>query len=81
MRCKHVDCCPMFALFSLKAGLRIWQAHYCEKSPERCERIRMEAAGSMPPADLLPNGRMIAADEALAAGPAGGPVAPPSRPR
>jgi hypothetical protein len=49
----------MFAVFSVKATLSVWQSFYCEERPERCERLRAFLANSPCPDTLLPNGRLI----------------------
>ncbi len=59
MPCAHVSTCPMYALFTVKASLRVWQIHYCEGRFEGCERLRRAKAGEGVPRDLLPNGTLL----------------------
>jgi len=49
----------MYALFTVKASLRVWQIHYCEGRFEGCERLRRARAGEGVPRDLLPNGKTL----------------------
>lgn len=66
MSCPKVHACPLFPLFALKAPLRVWQEHYCERSWERCERYRAGERGEVPPANLLPNGTRLAVENGAA---------------
>ncbi len=59
MPCDHVTTCPMYALFSVKESLRVWQIHYCNGRFENCERLRRARAGEGVPRDLLPNGKRL----------------------
>ncbi len=49
----------MYALFSIKESLRVWQIHYCNGRFENCERLRRARAGEGVPRDLLPNGKRL----------------------
>ena len=41
------------------AALRIWQSLYCDADWERCERRKCLEAGTPPPSNLLPDGRVL----------------------
>ena len=60
MPCPHVNSCPMFALFTVKDSLRVWQIHYCNGRYEECARLKLARAGENVPRDLLPNGKRLA---------------------
>jgi hypothetical protein len=49
----------MFAAFSLKSSLKVWQSLYCELQPGRCERLKAFHANSPCPDNLLPNGKLV----------------------
>jgi hypothetical protein len=49
----------MFAAFSLKSSLKVWQSIYCELQPSRCERLKAFKAKSPCPDNLLPNGKLV----------------------
>jgi hypothetical protein len=51
----------MFALFTVKGSLRVWQIHYCNGRFEDCARLQLAKAGEAVPSDLLPNGKRLAA--------------------
>jgi hypothetical protein len=57
--CPYTATCPMFAAFDAKATLRVWQSMYCERAPDRCERLKAFLAGAPCPDNLLPNGRLV----------------------
>jgi hypothetical protein len=57
--CPRVGGCPLFARFSMKSSLRVWQAYYCEGDFDRCERYALVKQSRPVPANLLPNGRML----------------------
>lgn len=57
--CPYTPTCPMFAAFTSKATLRVWQSIYCEEQPARCERLKAFEAGAPCPDNLLPNGRLV----------------------
>jgi hypothetical protein len=59
MACAHVFTCPMYALFTVKESLRVWQAHYCNGRFENCARLRLAKAGEGVPRNLLPNGKTL----------------------
>jgi hypothetical protein len=61
MSCSHVSSCPLFALFSINASLKVWRLNYCDADFERCERFQRSKRGEKCPDTLLPNGRMLAA--------------------
>lgn len=61
MSCAHVSSCPLYALFTVKASLRVWQIHYCNGRFEDCARLKLAKAGEAVPSDLLPNGKRLAA--------------------
>jgi hypothetical protein len=62
MSCIHVSSCPLFPLFGVKSSLAVWKVYYCEGDFERCARLKARRAGAEPPANLLPNGRLLVAD-------------------
>jgi hypothetical protein len=57
--CPYTATCPMFAAFHAKATLRVWQSMYCERAPDRCERLKAFLAGAPCPDNLLPNGKLV----------------------
>jgi hypothetical protein len=60
MSCAHASTCPLYALFTVKASLRVWQIHYCDGRFEDCARLKLAKAGEAVPAELLPNGKRLA---------------------
>jgi hypothetical protein len=60
MTCARVTKCPLFPLFSMRASLLTWRASYCDADFARCERLRRSEAGLSVPANLLPNGKLLA---------------------
>ncbi|MBK9518310.1 MAG: hypothetical protein IPO09_13360 [Anaeromyxobacter sp.] len=59
LSCPRVSACPLFAQFTVKASLRLWQAYYCDGSFDRCERYQLAATAKPVPSNLLPNGRLL----------------------
>jgi hypothetical protein len=59
MPCAHVTTCPMYALFTVKESLRVWQIHYCNGRFEGCARLKLARAGEGVPQNLLPNGTTL----------------------
>ncbi len=57
--CPYTATCPVFATFRANGTLRIWQEHYCEREPGRCERLKAFLSGAPCPDNLLPNGRLV----------------------
>lgn len=55
-RCRFIEHCPMFPLFTSRHVLRIYQIQYCEAKFETCERFKLASAGTMPAPELLPDG-------------------------
>jgi hypothetical protein len=49
----------MYALFTVKESLRVWQIHYCDGPFERCARLKRARAGEPVPQNLLPNGATL----------------------
>lgn len=64
MPCPHLASCPMFALFTVKESLRVWQIHYCDGRYDTCARLKLARAGQPVPRALLPNGKTLEADGA-----------------
>lgn len=62
MPCPHVTSCPMFALFTVKDSLRVWQIHYCHGRYEDCARLKLARACEAVPRELLPNGKTLDLD-------------------
>ncbi|HSM91589.1 MAG TPA: hypothetical protein VLT47_01815 [Anaeromyxobacteraceae bacterium] len=59
MPCAHLQTCPMYALFTVKESLRVWQIHYCNGRFEACARLKLARAGEPVPHHLLPNGKTL----------------------
>lgn len=59
--CPHIATCPMFALFTVKESLRVWQIHYCDGRYDNCARLKLARAGEAVPRELLPNGKRLEA--------------------
>ncbi len=57
--CPRVGLCPLFAQFTVKASLKLWQGYYCDGGYDRCERYKLAATARPVPSNLLPNGRML----------------------
>jgi hypothetical protein len=76
MQCPFISHCPMFPHFRNELGLAMFKKAYCQsKRHEICERYKKASAGTMPPPDLLPNGRRLAtADAAVVNAPATTPT-------
>jgi hypothetical protein len=51
--------CELFPYFSKGGLLRVWQINYCEGGYERCQRYVTSCKGESPPAQMLPNGRLL----------------------
>lgn len=61
MQCKYKEKCPMFPVFKNTFGLQVFKLTYCESiNHNKCERFKLASVGSMPPANLLPNGKQLA---------------------
>lgn len=59
--CKFVRKCPMYPQFKNEFGLRMFKLTYCESTNyPQCARYKLASKGTMPPGDLLPNGRTLA---------------------
>ncbi len=58
-RCTHTAACELFAKFSLRSSLQVWQQNYCDGQFERCARYRLSVCGKPVPQLLLPNGREL----------------------
>ena len=59
--CQFVVKCPMFPKFKNNFGLNIFRKTYCEsRNHTRCERFKLASQGTMPAANLLPNGKTLA---------------------
>jgi hypothetical protein len=52
----------MFALFTVKDSLRVWQIHYCNGRYEDCARLKLARACEAVPRELLPNGKTLDLD-------------------
>ena len=61
MTCPHQPGCPLAATIHTAPALRVWQTFFCESSFERCARLRLLRAGSLVPANLMPNGTRLGA--------------------
>jgi len=59
MTCTHVESCPLFRVFNMRATLGIWKAMYCEGNFESCARLKLTLAGKVAPLNLLPNGKRL----------------------
>ena len=62
MSCSHVKNCELFVQFALNPALDIWKQHYCEGDYKTCVRYAKSKTGRQIPLTLLPNGRLIVAD-------------------
>ena len=52
----------MYPKFKNEFGLRTFKQTYCESDRHvRCHRYKQAVEGTMPPPDLLPNGKTMAA--------------------
>lgn len=54
----------MYPRFRLKSVLQIYQARYCERRFESCERYKLAILGTMPDSDLLPDGDTLTSSAA-----------------
>jgi hypothetical protein len=59
MTCPHVEHCPLFELFTLRASLSLWRENYCEDLFSHCERLRRAESGEHAPPNMLPNGKLL----------------------
>jgi len=57
--CPNATACSLERTLSMVAALRIWQSLYCDADWERCERRKCLEAGTPPPSNLLPDGRVL----------------------
>ena len=57
--CPRSTVCSLESTLSMVAALRIWQSLYCDADWERCERRKCLEAGTAPPSNLLPDGRVL----------------------
>ncbi len=60
--CRFASRCPMYPKFKNEFGLNVFKTSYCHSSRhEQCSRFALASKGTMPPADLLPNGKTLPA--------------------
>ncbi|MCP5179162.1 MAG: hypothetical protein H6994_04545 [Pseudomonadales bacterium] len=60
--CRFSSRCPMYQTFRNDFGLRMFQTTYCNSANHaKCARFALASKGTMPPSDLLPNGRTLVA--------------------
>lgn len=59
MACTHIDSCPLFPFFNMRATLGVWKAMYCQSNFEGCARLELTLAGEVVPWNLLPNGKKL----------------------
>ncbi|MFK7734236.1 MAG: hypothetical protein AB8B48_21615 [Pseudomonadales bacterium] len=60
--CRFSIKCPMYPKFKNEFGLEVFKKTYCHsRRHTECERFKFASNGTMPPADLLPNGRTLPA--------------------
>jgi hypothetical protein len=64
--CAHMSSCEMYDLFQLRGALRVWQINYCEGNYGRCARYQRAIAGQPMPSNLLPNGKLLTLETAVA---------------
>ena len=53
----------MFPIFQNRHVLRIYQIQYCESRFKDCERYKQASKGTMPPPELLPDGKNLSERE------------------
>ena len=59
-RCEFLTKCPMFPKFEGPTGLEHFKDVYCFTADHvKCERYKQASQGTMPPKNLLPNGRSL----------------------
>ena len=74
MTCPHQPGCTLGHTLQTAPALRVWQTFFCESGFQRCARLALLRAGSLVPANLLPNGTW------LGTRPAGAPARAAKRP-
>ncbi len=57
--CPNKQSCQLFPLFRLRSSLQYWMEVYCDADYRRCVRYQRACEGSMPPPNILPNGKDI----------------------
>mgnify|MGYP000390955879 CR=1 FL=1 len=64
MDCPFINRCPMFPQFRNEFGLQVFKTAFCKSEwHTNCERYKQAITGTMPPANLLPNGKVLSTDE------------------